>query len=83
MSSDVRKKVRYMLNMESGANFEYLAGTSERNGDKATAFSHLRMAESKYRVAHDNAVTEEEKLHSDKAVKRTMDRIASFQQPIK
>ena len=38
MSLDILKKIEYMINMESGANFEYLASVEERNGHSAVPY---------------------------------------------
>lgn len=78
MSMDILKKVQYMLNMESGANFEYLASVEERSGRTRECGAYLQQAQEKYGLAESNAVTDKEKEDSQKATRRVIDRIGSL-----
>jgi len=75
MNSDLIKKIQYMLNMESGANFEYLASVEERNGHSGVPY--LQKAQEKYALAESYAVTDKEVEDAKKANKRVIDRVVS------
>lgn len=75
MNTDLLKKINYMINMESGANFEYLASVEESNGH--SAIPYLQKAQEKYGLAESYAVTDKEMEDSKKATKRVIDRVVS------
>ena len=73
--SDILRKLGYMLNMESGSNFEYLASLSEKEGNKNKAMDLLKKSLEKYIEAYNNASTPDESQDSEIAKCRVRDRI--------